>query len=458
MKLVLSCAAAAALLGFVHSDARACGGCFAPQAPEQATVVTDHRMALALSETQTVLWDQISYQGNPREFAWVLPVRPGAEIELSRDEWFGALDSFTRTVIYPPNGSGRPVCAIGGCGASEAASSGGSGSPESVDVLAQQVVGPYESVTLRATDPNALVDWLTSHGFAIPPAIDPVIAQYQAAHFDFIALRLRPGCNVRSMKPVRIVTAGADPTLPLRMVAAGVGANVGITLFVIGEGRYRPSNFPDVSIDFGKLTWDYAQGRSNYTLLAQLALEEQGGRGWLTEYSGDLGPLAARYYGQCSAPQNGGGGGSGTSAPPCDRDDAGAEAGAADAEAEASAPDSGRLPDSGPPSLDGGPCAAFDDLSTALRGIHASDARVTRFRANLPATALVEDLRLEATFVQNDVPNVHYANKAINCSAVGAGPSYACASEPRSFDRSDLGSLTIAGAAIVSLALLRRRR
>jgi hypothetical protein len=39
--------------------------------------------------------------------------------------------------------------------------------------------------------------------------------------FDFIALRLRPQCSQRAMKPVRIITPGADPTLPLRMVAAG---------------------------------------------------------------------------------------------------------------------------------------------------------------------------------------------------------------------------------------------
>src|SRR5262245_20519783 len=79
----------------------ACGGCFVP-ATEQ-TVVTDHRMALSVSKQQTVLWDQIRYSGDPREFAWVLPVRNGAKLELANDEFFNALDASTQPTVIQPN-------------------------------------------------------------------------------------------------------------------------------------------------------------------------------------------------------------------------------------------------------------------------------------------------------------------------------------------------------------------
>ena len=62
---------------FRPTPAEACGGCFVPQS--ERTVVTDHRMALSISQQQTVLWDQIRYSGDPAEFAWVLPVRAGAK-------------------------------------------------------------------------------------------------------------------------------------------------------------------------------------------------------------------------------------------------------------------------------------------------------------------------------------------------------------------------------------------
>ena len=95
-------------------------------------------------------------------------------------------------------------------------------------------MGPYETVTLRSTDDDALRAWLKSHDYAIPDSIAPTIDAYVREGFDFIALRLRPGCGERSMQPVRVVTKGADPTLPLcQMGSSGntsgkfcTGANV----------------------------------------------------------------------------------------------------------------------------------------------------------------------------------------------------------------------------------------
>src|SRR5207245_977552 len=95
---------------------------------ENESVITDHRMALAVSTAQTVLWDQVRYQGNPKEFAWVLPVGQGARIELARDEFLQALNLLTAVQVTAPQvtcpgypgqyGGGGG----GGCGASSASS------------------------------------------------------------------------------------------------------------------------------------------------------------------------------------------------------------------------------------------------------------------------------------------------------------------------------------------------
>ncbi|HZO15089.1 MAG TPA: hypothetical protein VFB62_17560, partial [Polyangiaceae bacterium] len=63
--------------------AHACGGCFVAGGGTRNTLVTGHRMALSVSLEQTVLWDQIEYSGDPTEFSWVLPIKPGARLELS---------------------------------------------------------------------------------------------------------------------------------------------------------------------------------------------------------------------------------------------------------------------------------------------------------------------------------------------------------------------------------------
>ena len=269
-------------------SAQACGGCFHPPASE-STVVTDHRMAFSISQTQTVLWDQIRYTGDPKEFAWVLPIHPGARLELSRDEWLAALDASTQPVITAPQqggfgGADEGEGCGGGCGSSAmTASASGRSDPRPVEIVNQQVIGPYETVTLHATDPKALETWLLGHGYAIAPNVQPVIDAYTNEGFDFSALRLAPGQGVRAMRPVRVVTPGADLSLPLRMIAAGVGANVGITLYVISEGRYHPQNFPDATVDDSRLVWDFNQSRSNYQELSLAAMAAADGRGWLTE-------------------------------------------------------------------------------------------------------------------------------------------------------------------------------
>ena len=333
-KSLLACMAIASACALLEpATADACGGCFTQPAPPEAqrTVVTDHRMALSISTKQTVLWDQIRYSGDPAEFAWVLPVRAGAKLELSSDAFFTALDASTQPVVYAPQTYGGGMgCGLAGCSSAAADSAGAAPGAGQVQIVSQSVVGPYETVTLRATDSGALRSWLKSHAFAIPDGIAPTIDAYVRESFDFLALRLRPNCGERAMQPVRIVTPGADPTLPLRMVAAGVGAHVGLTLYIISEGRYQPTNFAHAVVDRAKIRWDRVLNRSNYEKLTQELMAENEGRTWVAEYAdqpqlfttydprfgGRYAPsyqatgsgngvtpgLADTYYAQCKAP------------------------------------------------------------------------------------------------------------------------------------------------------------
>lgn len=498
-------------------EAAACGGCFVPTT--ERTVVTDHRMALSVSRDQTVLWDQIRYSGDPAEFAWVLPVRAGAKLELANDELFTALDASTQPVVVAPNRFGGAYgCGLTGCASSEAASSSSPGAGQ-VQVLSQSVVGPYETVTLRATDSDALSTWLRSHAFAIPETIAPTIRAYVEEGFDFLALRLRPGCGERAMQPVRVVTKGADPTLPLRMVAAGIGPRVGITLWVISEGRYQPQNFPVAEIDEEKILWDRTQNRSNYEALSQSVMGQANGRTWLVEYAdlpqttspfdpflnpygaspyatqataranGYTPGLADTYYGLCkfrprvtsptASP-------SGSSAPytPCPRttpaqdpqqqdpqqqdpqqqdpqqEDAGTTDDGGTADAGAREPGAPAAEDAGAPEAPTETtCRYLDDLAVATKGMALTQVWVTRLRAVLPADALsAGDLRLEPTRPQTPVANVHVAaHYADEVKAAEDDGGGSCVSAPRSHSTFGAWALgSLAGLALV--ARLRRRR
>ena len=93
-----------------------------------------------------------------------------------------------------------------------------------VTVIAEEVVGPYETVQLQSSDPTALQDWLDAHGYVVPADVQGVVTQYVNEGFDFLAMRLVPGQGTSAMRPVRITSPGAGLTLPLRMVAVGTGA------------------------------------------------------------------------------------------------------------------------------------------------------------------------------------------------------------------------------------------
>ncbi|GAC1353042.1 MAG: hypothetical protein NVS3B20_17440 [Polyangiales bacterium] len=275
--------------------AQACGGCFGPPGP--STQVTAHRMALAISPRRTVLWDQIQYVGNPSSFGWVLPIRGKVDVGVSSDELFERLEQQTQPQVTapPPPACPEPkkVCrsrcndSLGA--ASPSFSDASAGADSSVEVWSTSVVGPYEATQLAATDGTALGNWLKEHGYTIPPEIAPVIEQYIKEGFGFLAIKLVPTASTTRMVPIRIAFDGASPSLPLRMVAAGTGTNVGIKLFMIGEGRWEAKNFANDEVKTSDLVWDFRAMAANLGTLEQSIVSKNAGKVWIAESSDEYG-------------------------------------------------------------------------------------------------------------------------------------------------------------------------
>jgi hypothetical protein len=400
--LVVTSALACAMVA--EKDAAACGGCFHPPT-ETGSVITDHRMILSVSPQQTTLYDQIRYQGSPSSFAWVLPIAGEAKVGLSADTLFTALDSVSTTTIVspnpvcpgPPNNCPQPTNAGGAADASAAFDSG-------VVVSHNAVVGPYETVQLHSTDPTALNTWLTTNGYAVPADVQPIIAAYVNEHFDFLAMKLVPGAGVQSMRPVRVTTAGASPVLPLRMVAAGTGATVGITLWIVADGRYETQSFPSFRITDEELVWDWASNQSNYRALRAQKTAAAAGRVFEMESSLVVYKQPLEY-----AVERG--------STPYPYADAGAE-----------------YPPV--PGVDGGAGQTSDqariaDMATLFTGIQGDQFRLTRLRADLSHASLAADLVLQASADQSVLSNVRHpvgtsgspqCPQYQGCDVVGYGP------------------------------------
>jgi hypothetical protein len=381
-------------------EARACGGCFhAPSPTQNGDVITDHRMIFRISPQQTTLYDEIEYQGNPQSFAWVLPIKGPVTVGLSADVVFAALDSATQTTIEAPNLPACPSCSCGGAfngAAGSSGSGGGSSSGGGVNVISQQVVGPYDTVQLSSTDPNALTAWLQANGFAIPTDIQPIIAAYVTGGFDFLALKLQPGQGVSAMRPVRVTSSGAGLSLPLRMVSAGTGATVGITLWVIADGRYEAQNFPNFVIQPSELVWDWSTNTSNYTTIRQQKEAAANNAIWQTESSLDLSPYQIESPVLSDTAS--------TDYLPIAAADAGADGGGSSA---------GETADQ----------VRQDDLATLFPGGNQGSVRVTRMRSDMAHAALANDLVLQASADQSNISNLYQVTQSQNAPTCPAVPN-----------------------------------
>jgi hypothetical protein len=353
----------------------------------------------------------------------VLPVLPGAYLEESTDAWFEALEAGTKTnVTSPALNCGSPGGGDLGCGSASSADASfaagnGYDSGNGVQVLHQGTVGPYETVTLRSSDGDALTSWLTAHDYAIPPDIQPTIDDYTSQGDDFVALRLQPGLSVQNMTPVRVITPSGEYLLPLRMVAAGVSEHVKIVLYVIGEQRYAMPDLHEVSVDLDKLIWTFADNSNNYDELHRQALAKNLGASYLPAYAREGGfwkdlegpnnstssvtvtsdtnlpapfsNIADLYFGQAN---------SNAGKPPrsCGTFASILENGTTLVTADGRG---GTLAQS---RLE---CDEFTDLSAAMLGMHPANVWLTRLELDLPKEALSMDCTVVPSDSQTEVSN-----------------------------------------------------
>ena len=83
-------------------------------------------------------------------------------------------------------------------------------------------------------------------------------------HFNFLALGLVPQQRYSGHAPSARDDEGREYRASAAHGRGGTGSTVGISLWVIGEGRYEPQNYGSFIIDDNDLGWDVPNQTSNY--------------------------------------------------------------------------------------------------------------------------------------------------------------------------------------------------
>jgi MYXO-CTERM domain-containing protein len=263
--------------------AEACGGFFCSQAPiDQA----GERIVFGVNGSSIEAHVQIQYQGEAKKFAWVVPVQAKPTLSVGSAQLFTYLDQMTQPrfqLQWEP--SCQPLFPGGGIFSPpvEDAAPGGSGDG-GVVVVSREDVGPYDAATLTADDAVALREWLTTNGYDIPEAAGEALTPYVGNGYYFVALKLQQDKDVGDLRPIVLKSESNRPCVPIRLTAIAARPDMPIIAYVLSQKRAIPMNYRHVLINPTRVDW--LGGGRNYPMVASAAVDEAGGRAFLTEFAG----------------------------------------------------------------------------------------------------------------------------------------------------------------------------
>jgi hypothetical protein len=190
----------------------------------------------------------VSFEGDAEDFAWVIPVPNKPEIAVSDPELFWELSDFTRTEIPPEHGFG---CADFGGAAP--------GDQDGVDVVEEQVVGPYATAILSATNATALADWLNANGYIFPEDGEEIISEYIEKEWYFVATKINAveedtgyALAEGAIEPIVLSFASDKIVYPLRITSLSATAPQ-VLLYVFADHIVVPEQYP-LYIGYGNWT------------------------------------------------------------------------------------------------------------------------------------------------------------------------------------------------------------
>lgn len=159
---------------------RADGGIFYP--PDYPTAETAQKAFIYYQNGTEDLVIATSFQGNAKDFAWVIPTPSLPTIDKSNVELFNDLAKITNLADEGPgtvNFSAMPGL-------------GGGTKSTPVEVISEKTIDVYDTAILKATDENALAKWLTDHGYTFPQDKESELRSYVENGWYFAVAKIQP--------------------------------------------------------------------------------------------------------------------------------------------------------------------------------------------------------------------------------------------------------------------------
>ncbi|MGB1275279.1 MAG: DUF2330 domain-containing protein, partial [Nannocystaceae bacterium] len=171
---------------------------------------------------------------------------------------------------------------------------GGTGADPGVVVVARDIVGAFYIDVLESKSATELYEWLEANGYAQDDQAPEIVQEYLDEGHLFAAVKLISGANIDEIHPLVMTYPGNEPCVPLRLTRIAAVEDMGVRTFFLGNDRAVPSNYKHVELNDAQLDW--VNSAANYNDVVTMAVDEAGGRAFVSEYAGDTSVVQSNLY------------------------------------------------------------------------------------------------------------------------------------------------------------------
>jgi hypothetical protein len=155
------------------------------------------------------------------------------------------------------------------------------GGPE---VVERQTVGAFEVTVLEGGTAESVAQWLVDNGYQTDDAATPILGEYLADGFMFVAVRLATSAEASDVHPIVLRIPEDEPCVPIKLTRIAAQDDLRLRVLFLARSRVVPDNYAHVVLNDARLDW-ITRG-SNYDALVTQAVDGAGSRAWVTEYAG----------------------------------------------------------------------------------------------------------------------------------------------------------------------------
>jgi hypothetical protein len=227
----------------------------------------NHRSQVALVRDgdRTVMTMASDYQGDPREFALVVPVPTvlkRGQIHVGDSSLVAKLDAYSapRLVEYfdpdPCPVANRTWGAVKSVVAGVPSSRDDEGmvrEERAVRIEARYQVDEYDVLILSADDSTALLAWLKAHGYRVPMQASRVVESYLKQGMKFFVAKVdlgrRAAAGITTLRPLQIAYESPRFMLPVRLGMANADGPQELFVYAVTRtGRVEPANYRSLKL------------------------------------------------------------------------------------------------------------------------------------------------------------------------------------------------------------------